>query len=456
MGPSAEHDTIAAICTPPGRSARSAVRVSGPGAPDAVARLVAPDHDAPPWRRALRRVRVRIGPARELPALLATFDARASYTGEPVAELQLPGNPTLLDRVLGSLVAHEGVRQANPGEFTLRAFLNGRITIEQGEGVAMIIAARNDEELAAGRRLLAGETGSAYTRLADDLAGALALVEAGVDFTDQEDVVAIAPDVLLARLRGLLARIDALLPAVRVGEASEALPVVALVGAPNAGKSTLFNALLGRRRAVVADEPGTTRDALRERIDLPIGAGGAVLVDLAGLDEAVGRRTGADRAAQQAARRVIDEADVLVVCDPAGRFDGVGPLPEGRTALRVRTKADLPSNSSAGGEALAVCALDGWNVEALRRAIADAATGAATGGDLLIAPRHARALSRARESVHAAAGLVEPSSSARHVASPELVAQAMREALDALGEIAGRVPPDDVIGRIFAGFCVGK
>jgi tRNA modification GTPase len=339
--------------------------------------------------------------------------------------------------------AIESVRLAGPGEFTARAYLNERMSLDQAEGIAAVIAAESAEQLAAAGELLSGATGDVYRAWAEELATLLALVEAGIDFTDQEDVVAIAPEELRGRLAVLTAAIRERIGGEGVVEASAGLPRVVLVGEPNAGKSTLFNALLGRERAVVSAEAGTTRDVLEEPLDLTgalPGAGRVTLVDMAGLD-----RTGA--ASQEAARASIARADVLVHCDPGGRFEG---LSGGKPAIRVRTKADLLRPEGTGEtpvpREISVCALDGWNLNVLRRAIADAACGSRNAGAALLLPRHRRTLAEAAARME----------DAKRSGGPEVVASHLRQALDALGELVGRISPDDVIGRVFATFCVGK
>ena len=193
---------------------------------------------------------------------------------------------------------------------------------------------------------------------------------------------------------------------------------------------------------------GTTRDALVEALDLSRevpGAGEVDLVDLAGLEAAVG---GIDVAAQAAAARELEAASVIVHCDPSGRFGAAG-LPAGKSVLRVRTKAD----AGAAGDGLAVCALDGWGLAKLRRRLALAAWGSLD-QVLVAAPRHRRCLGAAAASLGAAMAAFDPG--ARTLAAPEVVAGELRLALDRLGEVTGQIPPDEVLGRIFAGFCVGK
>ncbi|MEL7474377.1 MAG: GTPase [Planctomycetota bacterium] len=376
--------------------------------------------------------------------MLLRYPDERTFTGEPSAEILLPGGPHLVERVIDQLCAHKGVRRAGPGEFSARAYLNGRLSLDQAEGVAGVIAARTEAQLDAARETLSGAAGDRLRSAAGELTTLLALVEAGIDFTDQEDVVAIAPDALAARLHALR---RAIRPETLDSRGRAGGVLVVLAGPPSAGKSTLFNAMLGRERAVTDATPGTTRDALRERIELPTPEGvpvGVTLADTPGLE--------LDVSASGVALGALAQADVVLQCDPRARFDPIEALPRESAVLRVRTKADRPAPSDAEG--LPVCAMDGSGLDELRRAIVSSIPGASAADRLAEMPRwrdalaHAcRKIDRARDSIAKQDGALE---------HPETIAEDLRAALDHLGELTGEVARDDVIGRVFATFCVGK
>jgi tRNA modification GTPase len=432
------------------------VRVSGGHAFDLLERHL--DVGADSRSRGAYRRRLVVG-GLDVACIALVFPGPGSYTGEDAVELQVPGNPVLLQRVMDGLIESgqaRGIdaRRAEAGEFTARAFLNGKMSLTRAEGVAAIIAAQSDAQLRAGRVLAGGRLGGLARAMADELAGTLALVEAGIDFTDQEDVVAIAPRDLYERLAAVRYRLGGQLERAVGSEQLEALPRVVLAGEPNAGKSTLFNALLGRTRAVVSAIAGTTRDVLVEplAIDTPHGPAEVMLADLAGADAAGDALT---RDMQRAAGRAVEQADLVLLCVPV---DEPTPDRDAGKHLVVRTKADL-AGSGGGAGGLAVSAVTGEGLDALRaeiaRRLADRTVSLAADA-LALQPRHEAALRAAHGHVADAAAQVERARDARHLPQPELIAAAMRSGLDELGRLAGDVTPDDVLGRVFATFCVGK
>ncbi|MCK4871833.1 MAG: 50S ribosome-binding GTPase [Phycisphaerales bacterium] len=444
-------DTIIAVASPPGRSPRGLIRLSGPDSHALVANL-------PPR---IGRIRLNLDTC-ELPALAIRFSAPASYTGEDVVELLLPGNPDLLERVIEHFVAR-GARRAGPGEFSARAFLNERITLAQAEGIAQAITARCDAQLAAAMQLMSGQLGRCCEAVAERIASLLALVEAGIDFTDQEDVIAVSRGEFLAQAQRIAEALDAHLSRAVGIEQLSGMPWVVLLGPTNAGKSSLFNALLGRERAVESATAGATRDVLVEPLRLP-GGGEVMLVDLAGIGD---DEFAVMKQAALARDDALARAELVIVCEPVTptpehavrRTDQAieGSLPPGATAIRVRTKCD---RGDAGDACLLHVSaktregLDALVVEMERRL---AGRGASLSADALaLQPRHESALRRALERVAGAIELVRQDQNEQAMSQPELVAAELREALDALGELIGDVTPDEILGRVFASFCIGK
>lgn len=430
---------IAALATPMAPAPRAIIRLSGP------LETFQPLFAEPlPRERQARPMTLRLGQA-ELRVLCCVMVGPRSYTGEDSIDLVIPGGTALIERVMREILSLEGVRRAEAGEFTARAFEAGRLSLDDAKSIAMIIGAENEEELKRAHAFEKSGLGAKALAWSEEITHLLALVEAGIDFADQEDVVAIEPKALDERLSALVRPISEAVEHRAPAPVRTDTPRVVLVGAPSAGKSTLFNALIGRTRSVVDESPGTTRDAIAEPITLP-GNQRAELIDLAGLDDAP---AGAleDRV-QEMTREAIDRADVIVHCDPDGAF-GVH-VPRGTPTIRVRTKADLPG-AGRGMEDLAVCALDGWHLDDLRSMIAQHAGLAGPGAGGALAARLDMSIRDTHAHLSAAQRL------AGFEAPPwELIAGELRAALDAIGALTGRVDPDEVLGLIFKTFCIGK
>jgi tRNA modification GTPase len=438
-------DTIVAISSAVGPAARMIVRASGPGAVQLAGQLAA---DPLPEAGTASRTTLRVNDL-SVPAWLYLFHAPRSYTGEDLVEFHLPGSP-LLARLLLDTLTTNGGRPAQPGEFTARAYFNGRIDLTEAEGVAATIAASGERELRAARQLLAGELARRLRPVTDLLAETLALVEVGIDFSD-EDVTFLTAAELLERLGRADAMLRDLLDTSARFERLAHEPQVVLVGRPNAGKSTLLNALAGRERAVTSPVAGTTRDVLTAEV--PLARGIVRLTDAAGLDEteALGACDAIALQMRRQALRAAEAADVLVLVR-----DGTDDRPDlslPRPAdLVVRTKADL---ASVAPEGLVVSAHAGTRLPDLRDALdrlafGDQAAAASGGASLALNARHLQAVADARAALARAAERI------RDGGGPELVALELREALDAVGGVVGMVSPDDLLGRVFSAFCIGK
>lgn len=398
-----------------------------------------------------------------IPILALYCRSPRTFTGEDTLEIQLPGNPALLERIVGALLDtlrtyDDRARLAEPGEFARRAFAAGRIDLTKAEGIAATIGASCDAQLRAAAQLRTGALGRWSVGLVDELAQTLALVEAGIDFVDQDDVVAITPGDLDERLASIEGELSGLLERCRSWSSLESLPWVVLVGPPNAGKSTLFNALLGRPRAVTSDAAGTTRDVISEPLQLP-GGGEVMLVDIAGLDDA---SAALNHSMQRAARDAIARADLVLRLIPPPSEGGVGGgcanatnTPVSTPTLEVHTKFDIaPSDAP-----LSVSAHTGEGLDALLTSMNTAMRDRAVslGSEMFaLRPRHRSELDAAATTIADARARVAPQREAPALAEMELIAADLRGALDALGALGGAMSPDDVIGKVFATFCVGK
>jgi len=427
-------DTIAALGSGQPPCAIAVVRVSGPDAFAAVGALAG---TLPPPRQAGLRVVRRVDGAPIDRALVLTFPAPASATGEDVVELHVHGGTAVIAAALDALTAQPCVRLAEPGEFTRRAFYNGRLDLTQAEGLADLLASTTEQQRA---QALALADGALARRAADwraRLLGALAIIEAGIDFGDEVDVrdgldARIADDSAAVRAQ----MVSALTSAARGERVREGLTVV-LAGAPNVGKSSLLNALAGRDAAIVSPHAGTTRDPVEVTLDL--GGVPVTLVDTAGLrdsDDPV-EAEGIARARQRAAR-----AHLVLTLSDDDDWTCAGE--------RVRTKIDtLSAGGGSAVGAIGVSARTGEGIASLLEWLANwAGNAAGSGGDpaLIVNARQQAAVAEA------CAYLAQ--FGAEH--DPALQAEAVRLALRALGRLAGAVDVEDVLGAIFGQFCIGK
>ncbi|MDR6952578.1 tRNA modification GTPase [Ancylobacter sp. 3268] len=444
-----EESTIAAVSSGAGAAAVAVIRVSGPQAGGAVRALAG---RLPPPRRAslARLVDPRSGEGLDS-ALVLWFPGPASATGEDMAEFQLHGGRAVVAAVLAALFALPGVRPAERGEFSRRAFLNGRMSLAEAEGLADLIAAETAQQR---RQALA----HAFGHLADRVEGwraalvrGMALIEAGIDFAEEDDVPAEARALARPGLETLLAELDAAL-ADRRGAMVRDGATIAIVGRPNAGKSLLMNALAARDVAIVSDEPGTTRDVLEVGLDLD--GHKAILIDTAGLRDAAGA---VEAEGIRRARARIETADlVLWVHDGTGSETPaieVMPPPEAGLWLVVN-KSDLAGVSvtmPAAARTFTVSARTGDGLDGLTAALADFVTARAGGAE-----HPALIRERQRGAVAEAAGHLRQGLAGWETLSDELIAEELRLAARALGRVTGAIDVEDLLDVVFREFCIGK
>ncbi|HUC16895.1 MAG TPA: tRNA uridine-5-carboxymethylaminomethyl(34) synthesis GTPase MnmE [Acetobacteraceae bacterium] len=423
--------TIFALASGAGRAAVAVMRLSGPDTGEILASLCRPP---PPRRASLRGLRAPDGEMLDR-ALVLWLPAPASYTGEDCAELFLHGGHAVIDAVSEALVAL-GARPAEAGEFTRRAFLNGRMDLLEAEAVADLVEAETGAQRRQALRQLEGELGALYRDWADRLRRLLANAEAAIDFSDQ-DLPEIADD---APLEGLRTAIAAHLADDHRGERLRDGLTIVVAGPPNAGKSSLINALSGREVAIVSPAPGTTRDTLETRVVL--GGLPVTLIDTAGLRESTDpvEAEGVRRARTRAAG--ADLVLILVDCTAPVPFalDTAAPV------LAVANKTDLAPPP--GPDCLAVSALTGAGLPELRTRLAGLVETLtrASGPPPLTRARHRAALCVAEAALAAA----------RTAPAAELRAEELRLALAAIGRITGSVSVEDILDTIFSSFCIGK
>lgn len=455
-------DTIVAVATPPGRGGIGVVRLSGPRALDLATTLITHRGPLAPRHATFTTVRVSdvddgAGKARAVDhAVVTFFPAPASYTGDDVVEVSTHGSPVVLHAIVAAAVRF-GARLAKPGEFTLRAFLKGRIDLPQAEAVADLIDAVTPLQARAAFDQLQGTLTRAIAEIDAELFDLVARLEASVDFPE-EGYHFIEPGALIDALVQVRTRLTALVARGRQGRVIREGRVVALVGGTNVGKSSLFNALVGASRAIVTPVPGTTRDMVSETVDIE--GIRVTLVDTAGLRETTDaiEREGVSRSREAA--RIADL--VLVVRD--GTISETQPLDDGASrdltgvppdgaVLCVDNKCDLPAFVPRAG-ALRVSAIEGTGLRDLRTAIARELADVFSGDCPEITnARHLELLERAAQGVDRALQAVERAGGAL---SEEFVLADLQEARVCLEEVTGRRTSADVLDHIFERFCIGK
>lgn len=432
-------DTIFALATPPGRGAIAIVRLSGPGTDAALTGLGAGGLKA---RMASLRTLTHAGRIVDQ-ALVLRFPGPNSYTGEDCAELHLHGGRAVVEAAAKALVAL-GLRPADPGEFTRRAFENGRMDLAQAEAVADLIDAETTAQAAQALGQLDGALGAAYAGFRRDLLKALALVEAEIDFPDEE-----VPDNLARTagpvLEGLIADLKAALADAGRGERVREGYRIVLIGETNAGKSSLFNALVAREAAIVTPIAGTTRDVLDA--DLVIGGYAVTLSDTAGL------RDSDDPVEAEGVRRArarAEQAELRLWVRAPGDVEGVAADYARPDDLVVLTKADLGAAPIAGREALIVSTTTGEGMAALHDWIAARLARDLSGADFpaVTRERHRRRLEEALVSVEAGRRALD--------LAPEMAGDDLRRAADALARVTGAIGVEDILGEVFSTFCIGK
>jgi tRNA modification GTPase len=428
-------DTIFALASGRGKAGVAVIRLSGPLAHAAVERLAG---SLPEPRRASVRRLTGSDSTHLDEALVLAFPEGASFTGEAVAELHLHGSPAVVAAVLRELGAIPGLRLAEPGEFTRRALENDRLDLAQVEGLADLIEAETEAQRRQALRVLSGDLGRRAETWRTALIRAAALLEATIDFADEEVPTDVTPEVtalLDATLADLRREAEGVTVAERIRDGFE----VAIVGRPNAGKSTLLNALAGREAAITSEVAGTTRDVIEVRMDLrglPV-----TILDTAGL------RDTADTVESIGVARAIERAKAadlrVFLLEDEGETLPLAPLPGDITALG---KADIRT-----GPTFAVSGKTGAGITRLIDRITDTLATRAQGAGIAIRERHRTAIQRAIRALESARGEVQHGPD-----RTELAAEDLRTAVRALDSLVGRVDVEDILDEIFASFCLGK
>jgi tRNA modification GTPase len=454
-------DTIIALATPPGRSGIGVIRISGPGSLEITRKLVGEQGFAPESHHSLLKTVRDLETGEVLDqALITYFKAPHSFTGEEVVELSCHGSPVLLRSVIDSALQLDA-RMAGAGEFTLRALSNGKLNLSQAEAIRDLIDARTNAAARQAVRQMGGELSLTLQPIKEDLIETIVLLESALEFVE-DDLAEIAIEELYEKLIGVTKRLGDLSRTYKAGRLLRDGLKVTIAGRPNVGKSSLFNKLLEMDRAIVSDLPGTTRDSLSELINI---SGVPVL-----LTDTAGVRSSADKIETlgvERTRRAIADADlIIVVLDGSEALtltDQDTMLLEevanhrvlvaiNKSDLSCFSRPELRSFSHASGGVVTVSAITGAGLDVLRAAILEPfeASEIAGGGLLITDSRHFDLLRRSVDAVDGSRRLLTEG------ASEELVLVGLHNALRFLGEITGETTPDEILGRIFSTFCIGK
>lgn len=442
-----DHDTIAAISTPPGTGGLAVVRLSGPLALETISQLFQPSQKLKPRYAVYGNLNHSdFGDGEFDDCVVTFFKGPNSATGEDLVEISVHGSSYVQQKLLEVLVRAPGIRVAGAGEFTLRAFLRGRIDLSRAEAVVDLIHAKDEAAHKNARQQLQGGLLDLVESMSQGLVTILTVLEAELDFSDQE--IEFTPlESHLSSLEGLRETTQALLETYFYGSRLDQGFRFVLVGAPNSGKSSLFNMLLGEDRAIVTAQPGTTRDTIEKTVI--IAGHSVVLVDTAGLRDASGE---AELAGIDRSKAEIDRADLVILVHAPDTDDLTLHIPADTPQTIVYNKIDLVAKPPRNKDLYVSCVTED-GLKKLRellytQVINNISAGVA--GVVLSSERHRDLFIRFYEQLSVCVAAIESGY------GPEYVASDIRQALDVLGEITGKTTPGDILDNIFSGFCVGK
>ncbi|MBC8374915.1 MAG: tRNA uridine-5-carboxymethylaminomethyl(34) synthesis GTPase MnmE [FCB group bacterium] len=440
-------DTIVAISTPPGIGGLAVVRISGPLALETINQYFTSTQKLKPRYATFGKLKhATLGEGEFDDCVVTYFKGPRSVTGEDLVEVSIHGGAYLQQKLLEVLLRAPGIRAASAGEFTFRSFLSGRIDLSRAEAVADLIHAKDEAAHKNARNQLFGNLRLLVDSMSEKLIHSLTILEAELDFSDQE-IEFSPPQALIDPLSEIHETTKALLETYFYGRRLEDGIRIPLVGAPNSGKSSLFNLLLGEERAIVTAQAGTTRDTIEKTI--VIAGHSIVLVDTAGLRDAQGEAelSGVDRSLDE-----IDSADLVILVHAPDTETSIPEELIHTPQVVVFNKIDLVSERPENMDAYLSCTT-GQGLESLKTALYAQVVNMVNmgvGGVVLNSERHRDVFIRFKDQVTASIESIQ------NELGPEYIASDMRLALDILGEITGKTTPDDILNQIFSGFCVGK